>query len=101
MRLFESDNLWKRRRREQARADRPDTPENRALAAGEQWRSQLLWLLGAGGLLALGLVGLALKVVAAEPITVGFLVILALYVAVSVPPAKQAYRAWKDLEGNG
>lgn len=99
MRLFESDNLWKRRRREQARASRPDTPENRARAAREKWRSQLLWLAGAGVLLALGLSGLALRVVAAEPITVGFLVVLALYIAVSVPTARQAYREWKDLEG--
>ena len=88
MRLFESDNVWKRRRRAQERSSRPDTPEQRLKDARQAMVSQLLWLFGAVLMVVLGPV---------EPVTVGFLVVLALYALTSLAPAKRAYQAWKDL----
>ena len=97
MRLFESDNVWKRRRRAQERSSRPDTPEQRLKDARQDMVSQLLWLFGAVLLVVLGLAGIRLGVVPVEPVTVGFLVVLALYALTSLAPAKRAYQAWKDL----
>ena len=64
MRLFESDNIWKRRKRAQARANAPDTPERRREEARQAMTSQFLWLFGAVLLDVLGLVGLKLGVIA-------------------------------------
>ena len=97
MRLFESDNVWKRRRRAQERSSRPDTPEQRLKDARQAMVSQLLWLFGAVLLVVLGLAGIRLGAVPVEPVTVGFLVVLALYALTAIGPAKRAYRAWKEL----
>ena len=58
MRLFESDNIWKRRKRAQDRANAPDTPERRLEEARRTMTSQFLWLFGAVLLDVLGLLGL-------------------------------------------
>lgn len=97
MKLFESDNIWKRRKRAEARAERPDTPENRLREAREQLTSSVLWLFGAVLLVVLGALGIGLGVVKADVVTVGFLVVLALYAAISIEPTMKAYRAWKSL----
>ena len=83
MRLFESDNIWKRRKRAQARANAPDTPERRREEARQAMTSQFLWLFGA----------VLLDVL----VTVGFLIVLAAYSLISIRPAMEAYRHWKSL----
>lgn len=82
MRLFESDNIWKRRKRAQAR---------------QAMTSQFLWLFGAVLLDVLGLAGLKLGVIAPDVVTVGFLIVLAAYALISIRPAMEAYRHWKSL----
>ena len=76
MRLFESDNIWKRRKRAQARANAPDTPERRREEARQVMTSQFLWLFGAVLLDVLGLAGLKLGVISPDVVTVGFLIVL-------------------------
>jgi len=83
MRLFESDNIWKRKAREQYRASHPLTPH-------EKWkqelRSQYLWL--TGGILVAALTGAAIAAGAAElDLTTG--VILLMVTAYSGLTAKQ------------
>ena len=97
MRLFESDNIWKRRKRAQARANAPDTPERRREEARQAMTSQFLWLFGAVLLDVLGLAGLKLGVIAPDVVTVGFLIVLAAYALISIRPAMEAYRHWKSL----
>lgn len=97
MRLFESDNIWKRRKRAQARANAPDTPERRREEARQAITSQFLWLFGAVLLDVLGLLGLKLGVIAPDVVTVGFLIVLAAYALISIRPAMEAYRHWKSL----
>ena len=103
MRLFESDNIWKRRKRAQDRANAPDTPERRleeALnveEARQAMTSQFLWLFGAVLLDALGLLGLKLGVIVPDVVTVGFLIVLAAYALISIRPAMEAYHHWKSL----
>lgn len=97
MRLFESDNIWKRRKRAQDRASAPDTPERRLAEARQSMVSQFLWLFGAVLLDALGLVGLKLGVIVPDVVTVGFLLVLAAYALISIRPAAAAYRHWKSL----
>lgn len=97
MGLFESDNIWKRRKRAQDRANAPDTPERRREEARQAMTSQFLWLFGALILDVMGLVGLKLGVVVPDIVTVGFLIVLAAYVLISIRPAMEAYRRWKAL----
>ena len=97
MRLFESDNVWKRRKRAQDRANAPDTPERRLEEARQAMVSQFLWLFGALLLDALGLLGLKLGVIVPDVVTVGFLIVLAGYALISIRPAVDAYRHWKSL----
>lgn len=97
MRLFESDNVWKRRKRARDRAKAPDTPERRREEARQAMVSQFLWLFGALLLDALGLLGLKLGVIVPDVVTVGFLVVLAAYALISIRPAVEAYRRWKSL----
>ena len=80
MRLFESDNIWKRRKRAQDRANAPDTPERRLEDARRTMTSQFLWLFGAVLLDVLGLLGLKTGVIVPDTVTVGFLIVLAAYV---------------------
>lgn len=95
--LFESDNIWKRRKRAQDRANAPDTPERQREEARQAMTSQFLWLFGALILDVMGLVGLKLGVVVPDIVTVGFLIVLAAYVLISIRPAMEAYRRWKAL----
>lgn len=97
MRLFESDNIWKRRKRAQDRANAPDTPERRLEEARQAMTSQFLWLFGAVLLDALGLLGLKLGVIVPDVVTVGFLIVLAAYALISIRPAMEAYHHWKSL----
>ena len=97
MRLLESDNIWKRRKRVQARANAPDTPERRLEEARQAMTSQFLWLFGAVLLDVLGLLGLKLGVIVPDVVTVGFLIVLAAYALISIRPAMEAYRRWRSL----
>lgn len=97
MRLFESDNIWKRRKRAQDRANAPDTPERRLEDARRTMTSQFLWLFGAVLLDVLGLLGLKTGVIVPDTVTVGFLIVLAAYALLSIKPAVKAYRDWKAL----
>ena len=97
MRLFESDNIWKRRKRAQDRANAPDTPERRLEDARRTMTSQFLWLFGAVLLDVLGLLGLKMGVIVPDTVTVGFLIVLAAYALISIRPAMEAYRHWKSL----
>ena len=97
MRLFESDNIWKRRKRAQDRANAPDTPERRLEEARRTMTSQFLWLFGAVLLDVLGLLGLKTGVIVPDTVTVGFLIVLAAYALPSTKPAVKAYRDWKAL----
>lgn len=97
MRLFESDNIWKRRKRAQDRANAPDTPERRLEDARRTMTSQFLWLFGAVLLDVLGLLGLKMGVIVPDTVTVGFLIVLAAYALLSIKPAVKAYRDWKAL----
>ena len=97
MRLFESDNIWKRRKRAQDRANAPDTPERRLEVASRTMTSQFLWLFGAVLLDVLGLLGLKMGVIVPDTVTVGFLIVLAAYALLSIKPAVKAYRDWKAL----
>ena len=97
MRLFESDNIWKRRKRAQDRANAPDTPERRREEARQAMTSQFLWLFGAVLLDVLGLLGLKTGVIVPDTVTVGFLIVLAAYALLSIKPAVKAYRDWKAL----
>ncbi len=97
MRLFESDNIWKRRKRAQDRANAPDTPERRLEEARRTMTSQFLWLFGAVLLDVLGLLGLKTGVIVPDTVTVGFLIVLAAYALLSIKPAVKAYRDWKAL----
>ena len=97
MRLFESDNIWKRRKRAQDRANAPDTPERRLEDARRTMTSQFLWLFGAVLLDVLGLLGLKTGVIVPDAVTVGFLIVLAAYALLSIRPAVEAYRRWKSL----
>ncbi len=97
MRLFESDNIWKRRKRAQDRANAPDTPERRLEEARRTMTSQFLWLFGAVLLDVLGLLGLKMGVIVPDTVTVGFLIVLAAYALLSIKPAVKAYRDWKAL----
>lgn len=97
MRLFESDNIWKRRKRAQDRANAPDTPERRLEEARRTMTSQFLWLFGAVLLDVLGLLGLKTGVIVPDTVTVGFLIVLAAYALLSIKPEVKAYRDWKAL----
>ena len=97
MRLFESDNIWKRRKRAQDRANAPDTPERRLEEARRTMTSQFLWLFGPVLLDVLGLLGLKMGVIVPDTVTVGFLIVLAAYALLSIKPAVKAYRDWKAL----
>ncbi|MEG1720190.1 MAG: hypothetical protein RRY65_03765 [Pseudoflavonifractor sp.] len=97
MRLFESDNIWKRKHRAESRAARADTPAHRVEDAKNKLTGTLLWLFGAALLLTLGLVGILSGLVVPDTVTVGFLVVLAVYIAVSVSPTVKEYQHWKSL----
>lgn len=83
MGLFESDNIWKRRARQQEAALHPLTPH-------EQWekelRSNCVWL--AGGVLVLALSAAAVAV-GAMPLNLTTIVILFMVGAYSVMTARQ------------
>lgn len=100
MKLFESDNIWKKRRRRQLRDARPNTPENALQDAREALISDLLWFFGAALILVLGIAGLRAGVVAPDAITLCILVVLALYLLVNLGTVSRRYKTYQELKKN-
>lgn len=102
MKLFESDNFWKRRDRMRKRAQRPDTPQTKLEDARSKLISDALWVFAAALLVVLGLLGIRTGVVVPDVIVTVFLAVLALYVVISLPGLTAAYRQYqasrKELE---
>lgn len=104
MKLFESNNYWKRRERMRRRVELGDTPQGRLEDAKRKLEGDLMWFIGAAILGALGVIGLLAGVVPVQPIPVVFTVILVLYVAINARPLRQAvceYRECRAKTGKG
>lgn len=100
MKLFESDNIWKKRKRRQMRDARPHTPETALQDAREALISDLLWFFGAALILVLAILGLRTGAVAADSITLCIVVVLALYLLVNLGTVSRRYKTYRELKNN-